>query len=579
MNRIKQVLKVFLVLILISTSLINASASEVKINLEGINIDGYKYSFEVDYTPMAVKWNGKEQKLSSLKVTAHVEKDENNLEHNLPLIENGYVLKENIDYTVQYYNNYRVGNASFVILGQGKFEGTITKNFEIQKNSVSISYSTLTTTSAKVKFKGLTNANITKYQLVVKNSQNKTVFMKDNAKSGVNYSTGNKLSKGKAYKIIVIAWSKDEKGKAYSYELGSKSFNARNATTVTVSNIATKSAKFKFAKINDKAIKNYSITIKDSKNKTIKTIKKASGNKVYSLTKLKTNAKYTIIVKATTKDATYVVCSKSFKTLPIVSKATISLKSGSEMAQVNWKKLKGVTHYELYRATSKKGKFLKVRSFTRDTTSFTQYILSTKKTYYYKLRGYVLINKKKVYGKWSDVKSVRVQYPTSSTYYLRTNIKTNCTTVYAKGFNGKFRAVKAFVTSAGTAGKSKPILGTHYTLAKYRWKFMHEDCYTQYATRIVGHYLFHSVPYSEPKPNTLWNYSYNRLGNFASDGCIRMDVASVKWIYDHCPLRTKVVVVYSSKDELKKPVPKKNYAGGIKRNWDPTDPLPNNPWN
>ena len=62
------------------------------------------------------------------------------------------------------------------------------------------------------------------------------------------------------------------------------------------------------------------ITIKDSKNKTIKTIKKASGNKVYSLTKLKTNAKYTIIVKATTKDATYVVCSKSFKTLPIVSK-------------------------------------------------------------------------------------------------------------------------------------------------------------------------------------------------------------------------------------------------------------------
>ena len=56
------------------------------------------------------------------------------------------------------------------------------------------------------------------------NSQNKTVFMKDNAKSGVNYSTGNKLSKGKAYKIIVIAWSKDEKGKAYSYELGSKSF-------------------------------------------------------------------------------------------------------------------------------------------------------------------------------------------------------------------------------------------------------------------------------------------------------------------------------------------------------------------
>jgi lipoprotein-anchoring transpeptidase ErfK/SrfK len=178
----------------------------------------------------------------------------------------------------------------------------------------------------------------------------------------------------------------------------------------------------------------------------------------------------------------------------------------------------------------------------------------------------------------SGVCTVTVKASTSSTYYLRVNCRTNVVAVYQKGFNGKYVAVKSITTSCGRNGATKAILGTHYTSAKYRWKFMHKDCYTQYATRITGHYLFHSVPYTKQKTNTLWYNSYNKLGSFASAGCVRMRTVDCKWIYDHCPLKTKVVVVYSKTDPVKKQKIAKINTKSKNRNWDPTDPAKNNPW-
>ncbi|MCD7894681.1 MAG: fibronectin type III domain-containing protein [Erysipelotrichaceae bacterium] len=450
-----------------------------------------------------------------------------------------------------------------------------TKSFTTKKTTT-ITTSAITTTTAKYKFASISGNGITSYKVILKDSSGNTVKTVNPAKSNTTLSFSG-LTANKKYTITVQATTSDA-----TYTVATKTFTTKKTTSITTSSITSSSAKYKFTSITDNGIKSYKVVVKNASGKTIKTVNSAKGNTTYSLSGLSQNTKYTITVTATTSDATYTVATKTFTTLPTVGKVTASTKAGNEMALVSWKKISGASGYQVYRSTSKNGTYTKVKTITSgSTTSYTNYLLTANKTYYYKVRAYKTVNGTKVYGSFSAIKSVKPKAATSSTYYLRVNIKTNCTVAYAKNFSGKWVAVKAFATSAGANGASKAIIGTHYTMAKYRWKYMHENCYTQYATRIVGHYLFHSVPYSKAKPNTLWTASYNKLGSHASAGCIRMDVISSKWIYDHCPLKTKVVVTYSSSDALTKPTPKKisSSVTGAKRTWDPTDPDSSNPWN
>lgn len=156
-------------------------------------------------------------------------------------------------------------------------------------------------------------------------------------------------------------------------------------------------------------------------------------------------------------------------------------------------------------------------------------------------------------------------------YKIRVNKTTNCVTVYKN--NEPF---KAMVCSTGKNGSTPS--GIFKTQAKYTWRPLFGDVYGQYATRIHGNILFHSVYYKTTSPDTLKAEEYNKLGIQASMGCIRLSVADAKWIYDNCPLGTVVEVVESGTDPL--PKPKAMYLGenAPYKNWDPTDDNPNNPW-
>lgn len=367
--------------------------------------------------------------------------------------------------------------------------------------------------------------------------------------------------------VIVTA----KEGSSYT---GSKTVTfsiVRKNLTASITGIKTTSATVSFTRVPN-AVNHWVKVLGSDYNKRYKT-----NN--HSFTGLKAGKKYTARVYAYDKNGVLVgYGSKTFTTLPTVPNVTLSAQAGNEMALLTWKAVSGATGYQIYRSTKKSSGYTRIKTVSSKTKSYTNYLLTANKTYYYKVRSYKKTGKTYKYGKFSTVKAVKIKKSTRTTYYLRVNIRTNVTTVYAKNFSGKYVAVKAIATSCGKNGASKPILGTHYTQNKYRWKYMHEDCYTQYATRITGHYLFHSIPYSKAKANTLWYNSYNRLGNFASAGCIRMNVAGSKWIYDHCPLKTKVVVVYSKTDPLKKPKVKKISTRSSKKHWDPTDPSTKNPW-
>ncbi|WP_278627784.1 L,D-transpeptidase family protein [Thomasclavelia cocleata] len=150
-------------------------------------------------------------------------------------------------------------------------------------------------------------------------------------------------------------------------------------------------------------------------------------------------------------------------------------------------------------------------------------------------------------------------------YELRVNKETNVVTVLIPNGEGEYEiAYKRFICSVGD---DTPI-GVFHTPAKYRWRALVESNYGQYSTRIVNRILFHSVPYDEQDPYTLFAEEYNKLGTTCSHGCIRLTCEDAKWIYDNCALKTKVEIVSEKFDPLSKPVIKKIPSN---QTWDPTD--------
>ena len=74
---------------------------------------------------------------------------------------------------------------------------------------------------------------------------------------------------------------------------------------------------------------------------------------------------------------------------------------------VKWKKVTGAKGYQFQYAMNKK--FKKKKSVQTKKTKYTIKKLKKKKTYYIRVRAYKMNGKKKVYGKWSTVKKVKIK--------------------------------------------------------------------------------------------------------------------------------------------------------------------------
>ena len=167
-----------------------------------------------------------------------------------------------------------------------------------------------------------------------------------------------------------------------------------------------------------------------------------------------------------------------------------------------------------------------------------------------------------------------------SPYYILVNRKANTTTIYGLDANGYYSIpVRAMVCSTGKPGCETPT-GTFSVSSRYDWLYMVDGSYGQYATRFNGAILFHSVCYSKKDPSALMTYEYNMLGGVASLGCVRLQVADAKWVYDNCPKGTKVTVYDAdSPGPLGKPdTLVSQIAESQPGGWDPSDPRPENPW-
>lgn len=165
-------------------------------------------------------------------------------------------------------------------------------------------------------------------------------------------------------------------------------------------------------------------------------------------------------------------------------------------------------------------------------------------------------------------------------YKIMVNRAANCITVYGKDGRGQYTVpVKAITCSTGKNVGDTP-LGRFRTLRSYSWLLMVDGSYGQYAYRFYGSILFHSVPYySRNKSDLEWE-QYNKLGEPASLGCVRVCVADAIWLIQNCAVGTTVEVYddASNPGPLGKPETIKIPADSPYRGWDPTDPDVNNPW-
>lgn len=181
----------------------------------------------------------------------------------------------------------------------------------------------------------------------------------------------------------------------------------------------------------------------------------------------------------------------------------------------------------------------------------------------------------------NTMKSVQTSNTTNNQtpYYIKINYGAQVVTIYGKDEQGNYTIpIKAMVCSTGTY---TPKSGVYSIPARWKWLGLQGNVYGQYCTQINGNILFHSVPYLRKGDTASLEYwEYDKLGTYASAGCIRLTVKDAKWIYDNCAKGTKVEF-YSSSDAgpLGRPSAKKisSYPDNL-RNWDPTDPSIDNPW-
>lgn len=109
------------------------------------------------------------------------------------------------------------------------------------------------------------------------------------------------------------------------------------------------------------------------------------------------------------------------KKLGQVKKVSVKA-NGCDKVKISWKKVKGAKGYQVYRATSKKGKYTKVK--TTKSTKYMDNRLGKGRRYYYKVRAYAGNRKGKYSGiKQTTVKSHRWKKAAAKGHYETKNVQ------------------------------------------------------------------------------------------------------------------------------------------------------------
>lgn len=281
------------------------------------------------------------------------------------------------DYKVTYKNFKNPGTATIIVTGIGKYSGNIKLNFTIRPISISKFKATIKQSSFTY-----TGTYIRPVVTVKGTALGKAVTLT----KGKDYTVSYENSKDAGKATIVI------KGKGIYG--GTKKINF----TIKPANISKFTA----------SLNQTSFTYTGNYIKPVVNVKGKLGGRTLNLANRK-DFKLTYSNFKNPGKATITVTGKGnytgTKTLTFTIKPKVSnasLKSVKAKAvTITWDKCPGVTGYEIYRATSKTGKYTKIA--TVKTNTYTNSGLKSWTKYYYKVRAYKTIGKTKVYSSYSSV--------------------------------------------------------------------------------------------------------------------------------------------------------------------------------
>lgn len=122
----------------------------------------------------------------------------------------------------------------------------------------------------------------------------------------------------------------------------------------------------------------------------------------------------------------------------------------------------------------------------------------------------------------------------SHKYRVEINVSRQKVYVYEWYYGAYSKLVKTMTCTTGAVDTPTPLGSYRMGGPCGRWYYFKKfDCWAQYASRIVGGILFHSVLYSEKDESTLRRGSVYALGTRGSHGCVRLAVEDAKWLYNN----------------------------------------------
>ncbi len=285
-------------------------------------------------------------------------------------------------------------------------KATLTKNGKVENKCSVCGYVSKTTTiyypkTIKLSATSYTyNGKVKSPTVTVKDSKGNA--LKKDTDYTVSYASGRKNT-GK-YSVTVTFKGKYS-GKKVLY------FNILPSKTSKITpTCATTSIKASWKKVTGAS--GYKVELLNSKGKVVKTV--TTTKTAYTFEKLSKVTTYKIRVTAYKTIDSKKVYSTSYTTITTSTapaKVTLSkVSAGSKSATPTWKKVSGVSGYEVMYSTSSKFSSSKTATVSKGSSTKTTIKKLTKgKKYYFKVRAYKTVDGKKIYSAWSAVKSVKVK--------------------------------------------------------------------------------------------------------------------------------------------------------------------------
>lgn len=321
----------------------------------------------------------------------------------------GKQLVENVDYTLTYSNNINVGTAHITLNGIGEHKG-LKQNytFNIVPDKVKrVKYISSENTSLKLSWNSVLGANA--YVITAESINNLKTFTKTVYGRAEGEIDG--LIDGNEYIVTVRALGYDSKGNALSGEpsdyISSKT-TGNKVSGVKVSARAEKSITLSWYRIAD--CESYTVYQYDSALKEYKPVGKTDGNTdSLKISNLKQGLSYKFTVCAN-KENRQCEPSDAFSAVTVPKKVSNkSAKSNKSRRIIYSFKKVNATGYQYQWSTHKNFK----SNFLTKNTKSTKVTIKTaqsRRRYYVRVRAYKTEpGGKKIYGKWSNVKSVKVK--------------------------------------------------------------------------------------------------------------------------------------------------------------------------